>query len=427
MIKLNAIYCGDNLDVMQGFEDNCVDLFYGDPQFFSNKVYETFWGDAQEKRKFEDVWVKQGDGRYSKDINVYLNFIEPRLREIHRVLKPSGSFYLHCDYHADAYLRVLCDQIFGYGNLRSEVVWNSGSVSGFKSQKSGWIRQHDMILYYVKSDDFIFNKQTLPLDEKTVKRYDKIDENGNRYKIYFNKDGSERRSYLDMTGKPISDVWNDIFSFQTSNNTGEFLGYPTQKPEALLERIIKSSSNEVEIILDAWAGCGTTIAVAKRLNRQYVGIDISPTACRLIANRIGYPINEIIGMAFTVDEIAALTGYEFQNAVIRLLDPTLDAIKVNKKGADGGIDGSYHDLFISVKKYKAGRKDLDEFVATLYRNKMKNGLFIALDYSSDFTKEVARLCREQEITIHQFTLAQIVTGEHKGIITKENQEHGKLM
>jgi len=222
----------------------------------------------------------------------------------------------------------------------------------------------------------------------------------------------------------LSSVWEmpDI-----NTQAKEKLGYPTQKPEALLERIIKASSNENDIVLDSWCGCGTSIAVAKRLNRKFVGIDISPTACRLIANRVGYPVQQIIGLPMTGEEIASLTGYEFQNAVIRLLDPSLDTIKVNKKGADGGIDGSYFDTLVSVKKYKAGRKDLDEFVATMYRNKRKEGIFIALAYSSDFIKEIARLGREQELVIHHFTVEQIVNGEHQKVMTQENRKHGKLI
>jgi SAM-dependent methyltransferase len=240
--------------------------------------------------------------------------------------------------------------------------------------------------------------------------------------VVVSKNGIPNLKYYIETAKgvPMNDVWDDIKLIQSSG--GESLGYPTQKPESLLERIIKASSNEGDVILDAFCGCGTTLAVAKKLNRHFVGEDISPTACRLVAKRVSYPIGDIVGLPLESDEIAALTGYEFQNAVIHLLDPSGKTIKINNKGADGGIDGVYNGLLISVKKYKAGRKDLDEFVATLYRNKKSDGMFIALEYSSDFTKEIARLSREQEITIKHFTLAQLVKGEHVKAMPKEGFE-----
>ena len=399
MLKKNAIYCGDNLDVLKGFEDNSIDLCYIDPPFFTSKQYEVIWGDNAEKRAFEDRWVSAGEGRYSKDINTYLNFMEPRLREIHRVLKPTGSFYLHCDWHADAYLRVLCDQIFGYENFQNEIIW---SYSGGGVPKQRFAAKHDTILFYSKtqSKDRVFNIEYKPYSETTSRH----------------TDGSP----LNEKGTPITTSWDDLRGMSLASK--ERLGYPTQKPEKLLERIIKASSNEGDVVLDAFCGCGTTLAVAKKLNRQFVGVDISPTACRLVAHRIVYSLAEIIGMPLEATEIAALTGYEFQNAVIRLLDPTLNSIKVNNKGADGGIDGSYKGMLISVKKYKAGRKDLDEFVATLYRNKKTDGMFIALEYSSDFSKEVARLSREQEISIKHFTLAQLVKGEHVKAMPKEGFE-----
>lgn len=470
-LKANTIYCGDNLAVLQGFEDNSVDLCYIDPPFFTSKQYEVIWKDGAEIRSFDDRWVKMAEGRYTKDINVYLNFMEPRLREIHRVLKPTGSFYLHCDWHADAYLRVLCDTIFDK-EPNSVIQWqrHTGKSNATKS----FTVLTDTILLYTKTDKFSFNPMYVDIeDENTLKMY-KFSNDKGKYRIgniirgagsaeknrtgesrFFsdvNKtvtlDGQhswtwtqerineylkERSFYWSSTGfpnykiyykgMPCSNIWLNMYMGNTSK---ERLGYPTQKPEALLERIIKASSNEGDVVLDAFAGCGTTLAVAKRLNRQFVGIDVSADACHVLAQRVGYPIADIIGMAFTAEEVAALTGYQFQNAVIRLLDPSSNTIKVNNRGADGGIDGSYFDLLISVKKFKAGRKDLDEFVATLYRNKKNEGMFIALEYTSDFTKEVARLGREQKISIYPFTLAEIIAEKHKSLTRKEDKAHGKL-
>jgi DNA modification methylase len=463
-LKANTIYCGDNLAVLQGFEDNSVDLCYIDPPFFTSKQYEVIWKDGAEIRSFDDRWVKMAEGRYTKDINVYLNFMEPRLREIHRVLKQTGSFYLHCDWHADAYLRVLCDGIFGYENFRNGITWRRCHPKG---NAKGMANNTDTIFYYTKSDAFCFKTIYSEYSEATLKMYqfddkdckgkyravainapggsgykydlglgEKCPESGYRWTettmrqkisdgLVMIKSGNvptQKRYLSESKGVPLDNLWDNI-----ENVVGnESLGYPTQKPEALLERIIKASSNEGDVVLDCFAGCGTTLAVAQRLKRQFVGIDVSTDSCHVLAKRIGYPIADIVGMPFTAEEIATLTGYQFQNAVIRMLDPSSNTIKVNNRGADGGIDGSYFDLLISVKKYKAGRKDLDEFVATMYRNKKNEGVFIALEYSSDFTKEVARLGREQKITVYPFTLAEIIAEKHKSLTRKEDKAHGKL-
>lgn len=457
MLQENTIYCGDNLDILKGFEDGCVDLVIIDPPFFTSQHYEVIWGNGAERRAFEDRWVKMGEnGRYSKDMNKYLNFMEPVLREIHRVLKPTGSFYLHCDWHADAYLRVLCDQIFGHENFQSQIVWHYGG-RGAKAISTKYPKNHDIILFYSKSltKERTFNKPSYLKkysESESKKRGFRKDENGRWYKtsprgdytdvsierlreegrIYETSTGSIRIKYFldEEKGKVVEtllvgDTWFDIPDAMHIGN--ERLGYPTQKPEALLERIIKASSNEGDVVLDAFLGGGTTVAVAKRLNRKFVGIEISPTACRVAAERIGYPLSQIIGLPVTAGEISSLTGWEFQNAVIRLLDPALETITLGKPGADGGVDGTYHDLLVSVKKYKAGRVQLDEFVATIYRNKKKAGLFIALGFSSDFIKEVARLEREQDITVHAFTVDDLVEGKHEEMIRNENRKHGKLM
>jgi len=411
----NRIICGDNLDALKGMDDGCIDLCYIDPPFFTSKQYEVIWGDNAEKRAFDDRWVSMGEGRYTKDINVYLNFMEPRLREIHRVLKPTGSFYLHCDWHADAYLRVLCDSIFGYGNCRRQLIWKYEGPTG---TKKNYPKKHDIIWFYTKGDEWTFNFDAIlnPFDDASKSRYNKVDENGRRYKEYggklLNKDGTRRIAYA-PDGKP-SEIFEIPF---IQNNAKERLGYPTQKPEALLERIIKASSNVGDVVLDAFCGCGTTLAVAKRLNRKYVGVDISPTACRLVANRIDYLIGEIVGLPLTGEEIAALTGHEFQNAIINALDTSGRTIKVSGRGADGGIDGTIRGFLIQVKKFKAGRADLDGFVATMYRNKVKKALYLSLGYSSDFTKEVARLGRDDGIMVAALTFDQVVAGEHKKVLS----------
>jgi DNA modification methylase len=176
MLKKNTIYCGDNLDILKGMDDNSVDLCYIDPPFFTSKQYEVIWGDNAEKRAFDDRWVSMGDGRYTKDINVYLNFMEPRLREIQRVLKPTGSFYLHCDDNASHYLKVLIDQIFGYGHFINEIIWKrSANRSGMNKI---YKREHDSLLFYVKGDKYTYNMQFKEIGKNTLKNYRYTDTRG---------------------------------------------------------------------------------------------------------------------------------------------------------------------------------------------------------------------------------------------------------
>ncbi|MFX1470525.1 MAG: DNA-methyltransferase [Promethearchaeota archaeon] len=264
-MKLNSVYLTENLEFLKQTNSNSVDLIYIDPPFFSGVDY----------KEFSDLWNSLDD---------YLNFMRFRIDEMFRVLKETGSFYCHCDPNAVFEIKLLCDKVFGRKNFRREIIWNVGSVSGFKSQVKGWIRQHDTILYYTKSDNFTFNKQYTPYKEEYIKKMFRYkDENG---RLYRKRRGGKQ--YLDeKLGNAIGDVWNDIYSFQTTTRSKEYLGYPTQKPEKLLERIILASSDEGDIIADFFCGTGTTLAVANRLNRKWLGVDNNPKAIDLCRKRLG--------------------------------------------------------------------------------------------------------------------------------------------
>jgi DNA modification methylase len=249
-MKPNSLFLSDNLDILDKIDSEFIDLIYIDPPFYTGVDY----------KEFSDMW---------QSLTEYLKFMKVRIKEMYRILKSTGGFYLHCDINALFDLKPICDGIFGKHFFRREIIWNVGSVSGFKSQVKGWVRQHDTILYYTKSDDFRFNKQYTPYREEYVKtmfRYK--DENGRLYRK--RRDGKQ---YLDeKPGRLIGDVWNDIYSYQTRTRSKKYLGYPTQKPEKLLERIILASSDEGDIVADFFCGTGTTLAVAKRLNRKWIGV-----------------------------------------------------------------------------------------------------------------------------------------------------------
>jgi len=269
---LNAVYQEDNLSFLKKLKSNFIDLIYIDPPFYTGVDYE----------EFSDIW---------KSLEDYLSFMEKRIREMHRVLKNEGSFYIHCDTNASYDLKPLCDTIFNRSNFRREIIWNVASVSGFKSQVKGWVRQHDVILYYTKSDEFTFNKQYTPYREEYIKKMFRYKDKDGR--LYRKRRGGKQ--YLDeRPGKLIGDVWNDlvgdvwndIYSFQTRTRSKEYLGYPTQKPEDLLERIILASSNEGDIVADFFCGSGTTLIVAQRLKRMWIGVDNNPKAIVLCKKRL---------------------------------------------------------------------------------------------------------------------------------------------
>lgn len=282
---LNRLVYGDNLLVMAallaGDEQTSlpslrgrVNLVYIDPPFDSKADYRTKihlpGSDISQKPTvieqfaYSDTWK---DGTAS-----YLRMICPRLILLRELLSDTGSIYVHLDWHVGHYVKVLMDEIFGKENFQREIVWDIQVLSGYKTIAPNWVRGHDVIYFYSKTKDKIFNKQTQAHRQEYLDRFDKIDSNGRRY-----FDGRGKIIYLDdvvAKGKAVGDVWNDVMSFQQIPTSKEKVNYSTQKPEKLLERIIKASSNEGDLVLDVFGGSGTTAAVAERLKRRWISADI---------------------------------------------------------------------------------------------------------------------------------------------------------
>lgn len=256
-------YVGDCLTVMGCFPDKSIDLIYIDPPFNTGKKR------VAEGGEFNDKF----DSR-----TAYLNFMKLRIMEFHRVLKDTGSFYLHCDCRTSHYLKVMLDNIFGDSNFINDLVWcYSGNGS-----KNRWGRKHDNILFYAKTKKYNFNV-ALRGKENKEKNFNKVDENGRRYWEWV----VDKRVYWDeYEGRGTHDWWSEIPSLGTASQSKERTGYPTQKPKALLERIIKASSNENDVVLDAFCGSGTTCEVANNLGRRWLGIDVSDNAIRIAERRI---------------------------------------------------------------------------------------------------------------------------------------------
>lgn len=420
----NVIYCGDCLVKLKEIPDESIDLIYIDPPFSSNRNYVAFW-EEQEKRHFEDRF---------ENVRVYLDYMYPRVKELYRVLKPTGSFYYHCDWHASHYIKVMLDRddLFGYNNFKNEIVWHYRRWTG-RARK--FQKLHDIILFYTKSDEYTFNEIIIPYTEGSVER--KMGGILHRF-----KNGeepylvSERR--LQAKGVPANDVFMIPF---VAPSAKERLGYPTQKPLALLDRIIKVSSNEGDIILDAFCGCGTTLVASQRGKRQWIGIDISPTACRVMAKRLMDECHVKEGIDFcirdlpkTIEELQIYPAFEFQNWVINALGGVPSKVKVR----DGGIDGKLYpiediqkqktketDLFGDIDKYipiqvkrtqQVGRPDIDNFETAMKRDSRNIGIFVGFDFSRDAIKEVRRAERQEGLRIEPVTVGSILQRELNGLL-----------
>ena len=385
----NKLICADNVDALRTIEEESIDLIYIDPPFFSNRHYEVVWGDEAEIRSFEDRW--------EGGINVYIEWMRPRVEELCRVLKPTGSFYLHCDWHASHYLKVMLDEIFGKNNFRNEIVW---CYRGAGYPKRDFGRRHDIIFRYSKTDDYIFN-----LDDVREEYAETTKERFRHYVGNIRKGTDFGVQKLHPLGKQPDDWWRIQ---PVAPSAKERLGYPTQKPEALLEKVIKASSNKEDIILDAFCDCGTTLVVAQKLKRRWIGIDISPTAVKVMEDRLR-KVGAIkdddyitIGMPTTVREVRELKPFEFQNWVIH----EMGARQSRKKVGDMGLDGHFvKDLWheeagIQVKQSDGvGRNVVDNFKAALERKKYKKGYIVAFSFTKGTYEETARIKHDDQLEI----------------------------
>lgn len=384
----NLLYCGDNLEILATMEKESVDLIYIDPPFFSNRYYEIIWGDEAEIRSFEDRW--------EGGINVYIDWMKERVIELHRVLKPTGSMYLHCDWHAGHYLKVMMDEIFGANNFQNEIVW-CYKTGGASKRRFG--RKHDTIFFYTKTSQYTFN----PQKEKSYMMH----EYGFK-KSDFQKDDKGQYSWV------IAKDWWEIPAIGSA--TKERLGYPTQKPEALLEKIVKASSNEDDVVLDVFCGCGTALVIAQSWGRRWIGIDISPSAIALIKkrlNKLGMTEKDIdiIGMPKEKEDLKRFKPYEFQYWVINEMHGTPSP----RKSGDMGIDGlsflEHHPIQVKQSE-KVGRNVVDNFETALrryYKHKTTGmkGYIVAFSFGKGAREEVAR-AKKQGIDINLIIVQDIL-------------------
>lgn len=388
-----VIYCGDNLGWMKRMPSEYVDLCYIDPPFFSNKKYEVIFNDGEEIRAFEDRW--QGG------IEHYIEWMRERVFEIHRILKPTGSFYLHCDWHANHHLRLMLDQIFEPNNFQNEIIWH---YRKWPSGKYTFQRNHDTIYFYSRSNSRqrTFNQLFMPRAESTLKRFGKAeiisgyDETGRRIPSQTKSKKSEgvRQDDVWLIGRvpPIKQL------------------FPTQKPEELLKRIITASSNKGDLVFDPFCGCGTTLVIAEMLDRRWLGIDVSPTACRTMKDRLSKisrkPV-EILGVRYDIEELKTFEPFEFQNWVIGCLGGVGSERKVRDMGIDGYTFFERNPIQVKQSE-KVGRVDIDKFETALRRIKKNRGIVIGFSFTKDSYEEVARVKRANHLDIILMTVKEVI-------------------
>ena len=524
---MKKLYYGDNLHVLRDYvKDESVDLIYLDPPFNSKRDYNLLFKTPKPPKKadgkaalkaeepqaeyadasitaFEDTWhwgqqaadefreiLKCGNTDVAElmqalraflkenDMMAYLVMMCNRLLELHRVLKPTGSLYLHCDPTASHYLKIVLDGVFGKEYYLNEIIWLRTNAHNMKA--FGWARSNDTIFYYSKSAKYTFNTQYEPYGEEQLSRY-KPDQKGRLYKaenltfsssnksrqftwrgttpplnrswgasleqlerwwqegrVLAKQDGSPRmdglKVFLDeMPGKIVGTNWSDIS--RVGNTSGERLGYPTQKPLALLERIISASSNEGDVVLDPFCGCGTAVHAAEKLKRQWIGIDITHLAVSLIEKRMKeafpYLANkdafEIIGTPQDLGaarDLAERDKHQFQLWACTLVGA--QPYKGGKKGADGGIDGMLwievggtgkssqtEKVIVQVKGgIHVNRANIATLKGDIDREKAAIGLFITLAEPTQPMKIEAAAAGHYENPSHgSFPKIQILTIE----------------
>jgi site-specific DNA-methyltransferase (adenine-specific) len=410
----NTLYYGDNLDILRRYvKDETVDLMYLDPPFKSNQDYNVLFAEkdgsrsAAQIKAFEDTWswdeaaatsyqetVEQGGDIANalrafrqllgdNDMLAYLSMMAPRLMELKRVLKPGGSLYLHCDTTAGAHLRLLCDAVFETHCFQNEIIW---SYRRWPTPARYFQRMHDVILFYSRGPKTKrFNVEYEPNSPSYVKRFK------GKTQMLDPETGTRKLTLkADSKGLPRRDVWeiSIIAGFKK-----ERLGYPTQKPEALLERIINASSNPGDVVLDPFCGCGTALAVAQQLKRHWVGIDITHLAITLIKHRLQDAFGSkvkytVIGEPVSLPDAEVLANhdpYQFQWWALGLVG----ARPVEgKKGADKGIDGRlyFHDepkstkqIVFSVKAGTLHTNYVRDLRGVIEREKAEIGVLISLE------------------------------------------------
>lgn len=462
---MNRLYYGDNLMFMRDkMKTASVDLIYLDPPFNSNRNYNLLYKNAtgvnvpEQEIAFCDTWELTPDKedlirgmpeqiyRYNEQnredqidpefinfwnlwilalqhtqpkVLAYLVYMTYRLLEMKRILKSTGSIYLHCDPNTSHYIKVMMDAIFGHQHFKNEIVWHYG---GNSTPKKHFPAKHDIILFYALSDEATFNEVRVPYAESTVKRYNHIDKDGKRYKISALRDGKQEVVYMNADGKLADSVWD----IPIVRKKSEKLGYPTQKPLKLLSRIIKASSNPGDVVFDPFCGCGTAIYASHLNNRKWIGCDIAYLAIRLVRDvlekRYGLENDSDYitdGVPLSVEgaqELFERDPFQFQTWAVILAG----GFSSQKRSGDRGIDGRIHfevgsiykNMVISVKGGHLQSAHIRELRGVLEREDSVLAGFICLSTPTRGMIEEAARAGQWEYEGKRYDRIQIRTIQH---------------
>jgi DNA modification methylase len=455
----NVLYFGDNLDIIRRYlTDESVDLVYADPPFNSNQNYNVLFQEkdgtraASQIRAFEDTWTWDSEdeavyadlvtagGKVAEalqafrqligpcDMLSYLVMMAPRLIECRRVLKSTGSMYLHCDASAGAYLRLLMDAVFGYGNFRNEIIWYYYNKMHDRRKKM-FPKANDIVLFYVKDvkSDFTF-MQLKEMREAPIRQLARKKVDGRMVNV---KGPDGKCVYRVKEDRTLDNVWR-IPCLQPASH--EMLGYPTQKPVVLLERIIQASSNPGDVVMDPFCGCGTTVTAAQTLGRTWIGIDITHLSITLMKERLKDTFGaaakfKVVGEPTSAPDAAALAAsdpYQFQWWSLGLVGarPVEE-----KKGADKGIDGKivfqgdsagkFESVIISVKAGNTGVAHVRDLRGVLDREKASIGVLITMqEHTKPMLEEAvtagfyeSKMWGKRYPKIQLFTVADLLAGK----------------
>lgn len=394
---------------MRQLPSESIDLIYIDPPFFSGRNYNVIFGDKNEVRSFSDIWEGGMPG--------YLVWLNARLWEMKRLLKPTGSIYVHLDWHASHYVKVEMDKIFGYDQFQNEFVWWYG---GGGRSRDRWGRKHDILLFYTRGSQWTFNADDVRIPHKWVDGQ-------------LRADGSERNEL----GMLPDDVWQHHAVMPWG---AEKVGYPTQKPEDLLERIIKASSDEGDVVADFFCGGGTTPAVAQRLNRRWVASDQSRIAVALTADRVAKVVEEKIGALFPVPDFTVehwgiyeapkLERYsveQFREFVVKAFGGRPESVSKAIHGVRYGVP-----LYVGEpsRKSRITKDDVSRFAKAVYEERRANhGVMLGWNFGPDARKaaEILAARENKRIDFVRLSLIRLEDDEFREHVVSKHKDYGPLL
>ncbi len=430
----NRLFFGDNLHVMRQLPSNSIDLIYIDPPFFSGRNYNVIFGDKNEVRSFSDIWEGGMPG--------YLVWLNARLYEMKRLLKDTDSIFVHLDWHASHYVKVEMDKIFGYEKFRNEIVWHYGS--GGRATRF-FSRKHDVLLWYGKNEPNYFPdaigvpKTQCPMCEQPMDKWNNlkkhVDDDGRIYRSI--KSAGKIYKYYDDEPVAPPDVWVDVNHLQQKDP--ERIGYPTQKPEKLLARIINAATEEGDVVADFFCGGGTTPAVAQRLNRRWIASDQSRIATAITADRITRVAEDNATILsppdFTVEhwgvyEAPKLEKYaskEFREFVVKAFGGRPEAVSAAIHGVRHGIP-----LFVGEppRSSRVGKDDVARFAKAVYEERRANhGVMLGWNFGPDARKaaEILAARENKRIDFVRLNLVRLESGEFREHVVNRHKDYGPLL